>query len=170
MTKPRQIREKKTTRKEKSELKSRMSNFLMFLPNMFMLLGRLIKDNRVPIAEKALFAAAVVYVIMPLDFIPDIFPFIGQVDDIYLVALTLLRLINRTDETIIREHWSGGGDIIKLADSIAGIAPMLLPKRVTRVLTSKVELAPAAKILNSIKDKKEAVMIEIPQEEKSIGK
>jgi uncharacterized membrane protein YkvA (DUF1232 family) len=161
MTKP--ALAKKPTRKEKSELKSRMSNFLMFLPNMFMLLGRLIKDNRVPIAEKALFAAAIVYVIMPLDFIPDIFPFIGQVDDIYLVALTLLRLINRTDESIVREHWSGGGDIIKLTDSIANLAPALLPKRVSRVLSSKVELAPAGKILSAIKDKKEAVMIEIPQ-------
>ncbi len=170
MTKPQQIRETKPTRKEKSEMKSRMSNFLMFLPNMFMLLGRLIKDSRVPIAEKALFGAAIVYVIMPLDFIPDIFPFIGQVDDLYLVALTLLRLINRTDETVIREHWSGGGDVVKLADSIAGIAPMLLPKRVARVLSSKVELAPAAKILSAIKDKREAIMIEIPQEEKSIGK
>lgn len=170
MTKLQQIKETKPTRKEKSELKSRMSNFLMFLPNMFILLGRLIKDSRVPMAEKALFAAAVVYVIMPLDFIPDIFPFIGQVDDLYLVALTLLRLINRTDETVIREHWSGGGDVVKLADSIAGIAPILLPKRVTRVLSSKVELAPAAKILSSIKDKREAVMIEIPQDEKIIGK
>ena len=170
MTKMQQIKETKPTRKEKSELKSRMSNFLMFLPNMFMLLGRLIKDSRVPIAEKTLFAAAIVYVIMPLDFIPDILPFFGQVDDLYLVALTLLRLINRTDETVIREHWSGGGDVVKLADSIAGIAPMLLPKRVARVLSSKVELAPAAKILSSIKDKREAVMIEIPQDEKVIGK
>ena len=170
MTKMQQIKETKPTRKEKSELKSRMSNFLMFLPNMFMLLGRLIKDSRVPIAEKTLFAAAIVYVIMPLDFIPDIFPFFGQVDDLYLVALTLLRLINRTDETVIREHWSGGGDVVKLADSIAGIAPMLLPKRVARVLSSKVELAPAAKILNSIKEKREPIMVEIPQDEKIIGK
>ena len=116
MTKPQQVRETKPTRKEKGELKSRMSNFLMFLPNMFMLLGRLIKDSRVPIAEKTLFAAAIVYVIMPLDFIPDILPFFGQVDDLYLVALTLLRLINRTDETVIREHGSGGGEFVKLAN------------------------------------------------------
>ena len=47
---------------------------------------------------------------------------------------------------------------------------MFFPKRFPRVLTSKVELAPAAKILNSIKDKREAVMIEIPQDEKAIGK
>ncbi|MGC2237219.1 MAG: DUF1232 domain-containing protein [Pyrinomonadaceae bacterium] len=166
MSKPQTAKALKPKRKEKAELKGRMNNFLMFLPNMFTLLGRLIKDNRVPIAEKALFAAAIVYVIMPLDFIPDVFPFIGQVDDIYIVALTLLRLINKTDESIVREHWSGGGDIVSLADSIAGIAPMLLPKRVTRVLSSKVELAPdAGKALLSMteKGKREPIIIEKPQ-------
>jgi uncharacterized membrane protein YkvA (DUF1232 family) len=161
---------KKRTRKEKSLLKSRMSNFLMFLPNMFTLLGRLLKDNRVPLAEKALFAAAVVYVIMPLDLIPDVFPFIGQVDDIYLVALSLLRLVNRTEESVVREHWSGGGDIVSLANSVAGIAPMLLPKRVTRVLSSKVELAPTSEIVKAV-SKRQPVMVEKPApEEKDLSK
>ena len=155
----------KPNRREKTELKSRMSNFLMFLPNMFKLLGKLITDARVPMAEKALFAAAIVYVIVPLDFIPDIFPFIGQVDDIYLVALTLLRLINKTDEGILRQHWQGGGDIVKLADSIASIAPSILPKRVTRILTSKVELASADKAFQAITEKKGFVIKEIPQPE-----
>ncbi len=156
----------KPTREEKLQLKGKMGNFLRFLPNMFTLLGRLIKDSRVPIAEKALFAAAIVYVIMPLDFIPDVFPFIGQIDDVYLVALTLLRLVNRTDESIVREHWRGGSDIVKLADSIASIAPMLLPKRVSRVLSAKVELAPnAGKALTSMtnKGKKESIVVEIPE-------
>ena len=126
----------KPVRRVRKEAKGRMRNFLMFLPNMVMLLGRLLKDGRVPGAEKALFLAAIVYVISPIDLIPDLFPFIGQVDDIYVVALTLLRLINRSDATAVRQHWSGGGDIVSLADSIAGIAPVLLPKRVSRVLSS----------------------------------
>lgn len=149
-------------------LKSRMRNFLMFLPNMVVLLGRMLKDARVPAAEKALFLAAIVYVISPLDFIPDVFPFIGQVDDIYVVALTLLRLINRSDATVVREHWSGGGDVVSLADSIASIAPALLPKRVTRVLTSRVELAPAGKMLRGITNRDQAVVIEIPQRESGL--
>ncbi|MDQ3132278.1 MAG: YkvA family protein [Acidobacteriota bacterium] len=152
----------KVTRKEKSELKGRMSGFLMFLPNMLKLLGKLLSDGRVPLAEKALFAAAIVYVIVPLDFIPDVFPFIGQVDDVYLVALTLLRLINRTDEKVVRENWSGGGDIIGLANSIAGIAPMLLPKRVSRVLSAEVELTPEADKLRGLTKKGEALIVEIP--------
>jgi len=138
----------------------------MFLPNMVKLLGGLLKDSRVAAAEKALFAAAIVYAISPIDFIPDFFPFIGQVDDLYVIALVLLRLINRTDERIVREHWSGGGDIVKLADTIAGLAPKILPKRVARIITSRVELAPAGQLLKGITTKEEALVREIPAEER----
>ena len=102
---------------------------------------------------------------MPLDFIPDVFPFIGQIDDLYLVALTLVRLINRTDEKIIREHWSGGGDVAGLANSVANLAPMLLPKRVSRVLSAKVELTPAAQSIADTAKKKPTLMVEIPRQE-----
>ncbi len=160
----------KIQRSEKRELRGRMGNFLMFLPNMVRLLGRLLKDARVPTAEKALFVGAIVYFISPIDLIPDIFPFIGQVDDIYVIALTLLRLVNRTNEGVVREHWSGGGDIVALADSIASIAPKLLPKRISRVLSSKVELAPAGKVLRSITNRDEPLVREIPQtDDEGIG-
>ncbi|MGE3466670.1 MAG: YkvA family protein [Pyrinomonadaceae bacterium] len=157
--------ETKPGRSERTELKGRMRGFLMFLPNMVMLLGRMLKDARVPTAEKALFLAAIVYVVSPLDFIPDVFPFIGQVDDIYVVALTLLRLVNRTDETVVRQHWSGGGDIVALADSIAGIAPKILPKRISRVLTSRVELAPAGRLLSSVTKRDEVLVREIASDD-----
>jgi len=156
----------KPTRRDKRQIRGRMGSFLMFLPNMVRLLGRLLKDARVPTAEKALFLGAIVYVISPLDLIPDFLPFIGQVDDIYVVALTLLRLINRTDESIVREHWSGGGDIVALSDSIAKIAPMLLPRRVHRVLSSRVELAPAGKLIRGIGKKDQPLVVEIAEPEK----
>ena len=60
----------KLQRREKRELRGRMGNFLMFLPNMARLLGRLLKDTRVPTAEKALFVGAIVYFISPIDLIP----------------------------------------------------------------------------------------------------
>jgi hypothetical protein len=82
-----------------------------------------------------------------------------------VVALTLLRLVSRTDESIVRQHWSGGGDIIALANSIASLAPKLLPKRVTRLITSKVELAPAGKVLEDLKDKHMALVREIPADD-----
>lgn len=153
--------EAQLTRREKSESKSRLRNALLFLPNMVKLLGRMMTDGRVPAAEKALFIGAIVYVISPLDLIPDIFPFIGQVDDLYLVALVLLRLINRTDEAVIRENWSGGGDIIALAKTVANIAPRLLPQRVSRILVSEVELAPAAQTFTNLLKNKQSIVSEI---------
>ena len=121
------------------KLKSRMKNLLMFLPNMVALCARLMVDKRVPLAERALFAAAVIYAIIPFDFIPDMIPFVGQIDDLFLIALTLLRLIDRSDDKVVREHWRGGGDIVAVAESAAMLAPMLMPKRVARVLLAKVK-------------------------------
>src|SRR5216110_1886261 len=126
-------------KKSKLELKSRMKNLLMFFPNMVALTARMMVDSRVPRTERALFAAALIYAIIPFDFIPDMIPFVGQIDDLFLIALTVLRLIDRTDDMIVREHWRGGGDIVQLAESAATIAPLLMPKRVARVLLSKVK-------------------------------
>lgn len=116
-----------------------MKNLLMFLPNMVALCARLMVDKRVPLTERALFAAAVIYAIIPLDFIPDMIPFVGQIDDLFLISLTLLRLIDRSDDAVVREHWRGGGDIVALAESAATIAPVLMPKRIARVLLAKVK-------------------------------
>jgi uncharacterized membrane protein YkvA (DUF1232 family) len=123
----------------KLKLKSRMKNLLMFLPNMVGLCVRLMVDARVPKTERALFAASVIYAIVPFDFLPDMIPFLGQIDDLFLIALTLLRLIDRTDDVVVREHWRGGGDVVTLAESVATIAPVLMPRRVARVLIAKVK-------------------------------
>ena len=122
--------------------RSRLKNLLLFIPNMVLLCGRLLTDARVPKTEKALVAGAIVYAIVPLDLIPDMIPFVGQIDDAYLIAITLLRLIDRTDPKVVREHWNGGGDVVQLVEAMAMMTAKFLPKRIRRVLTSKVEIAP----------------------------
>ena len=94
-----------------------------------------------PRTEKALVAGAIIYAVIPFDLIPDMIPFVGQLDDAYLIALTLLRLVDRTDPMVLRQHWSGGGDIVQLVESTAMLTAKLLPKRIRRVLTSRVEVA-----------------------------
>jgi uncharacterized membrane protein YkvA (DUF1232 family) len=132
-----------------------MKNLLLFLPNLFALCWGLLKDSRVSKLEKAMVAGAVVYTIMPLDFIPDVLPFIGQVDDVYLIALTLMRLLQSSPAEVVREHWRGGGDVVPLLDSIARVAPMILPKRVSRVLSAKVEpVGNAGRIVDNFSKRK----------------
>ncbi|MGH9935988.1 MAG: YkvA family protein [Blastocatellia bacterium] len=86
-----------------------------------------------------------VYVFSPLYFIPDVGPFIGQVDDLYLVALVVLRLLGRTNGEILREHWDGGGDLAALVGRIERAARYVLPGRVQRILLGRIEIAPQVK-------------------------
>jgi uncharacterized membrane protein YkvA (DUF1232 family) len=120
-------------------LRSRMKNLLLVIPNLILLCARLMVDPRVSAKERLLVAGAIVYALVPLDFIPDMLPFVGQVDDAYLIALSLLRLMSETDPRVVREHWRGGGDVVELVGATALIAARLLPSRIRRVLTSKVE-------------------------------
>lgn len=118
---------------------------LMLLPNFVKLLYRLLLDSRVPLAEKTLLVGVIAYVVSPLDFIPDVIPFIGQVDDLYLVALMLLRLLSRTDDAVLTEHWEGRGDLVRVIDRIEQAARYVLPKRVQAILLGRVEIAPRVK-------------------------
>ena len=123
------------------QARGRMKNLLLFIPNMVLLCARLLADSRVPATEKALVSGAIIYAIIPFDLIPDMIPFIGQVDDAYLIALTLLRLMERTDPKVVREHWRGGGDVVELIGAAALVAAKFLPQRIRRVLTSRVEVS-----------------------------
>src|SRR6266436_7315337 len=147
----------------KGELKSRMKNLLLFLPNMIILCAKLMVDSRVPRTERALFAGAVIYAIIPFDFIPDMIPFVGQVDDLFLISLTLLRLIGRSDDMVVREHWRGGGDIVALAESAATIAPLLIPRRISRVLLSRVKPTAEGSGLLVNASKFEPLIVEVPE-------
>ena len=117
-----------------------MKNLLLFVPNLLLLSARLMIDPRVPVTERVLVAGAILYALIPLDFIPDVLPFIGQVDDAYLVALSLLRLMTVTDPRVVRDHWRGGGDVVELVGATALVARKLLPAKIRRVLTEHVEV------------------------------
>lgn len=140
--------------------KRRMKNLLLFIPNMVLLCARLLGDGRVPRTEKALVAGAIVYAIIPLDLIPDMLPFVGQLDDAYLIAMTLLRLMDRTDPMVLRAHWNGGGDVVQLVDAMAMMSAKFLPKSLRRVLTSRVtEKQASGKLLPA------PLLIALPDEE-----
>src|SRR5690554_2528347 len=47
------------------------AQFLMLLPDLFILISRLIVDKRVPMGKKVFLAGVVAYVMSPFDIIPD---------------------------------------------------------------------------------------------------
>jgi uncharacterized membrane protein YkvA (DUF1232 family) len=128
--------------KERKHRRGVLREAATLIPNFLKLLYRLFKDSRAPLAEKALLAGTIIYVVSPLDFIPDLIPFVGQVDDLYLVALVVLRLLSRTDDEALREHWDGGGDLAALVGRVERAARYVLPSGIRRILLGRVEIAP----------------------------
>ena len=145
------------------QINRRLKNLLLFIPNMLLLCARLLTDSRVPATERALVAGAIIYALIPFDLIPDMIPFVGQVDDAYLIALTLLRLMERTDPKVVREHWRGGGDVVELIGAAALVAAKFLPQRIRRILTSRVEVAPGK--LADLKELPKPLLVARPEPE-----
>ena len=124
---------------QRRTMKQNMRELLLFIPNLVSLLIGLLRDERVSQSDKAILAGIVMYVIVPLDIIPDFIPFIGQVDDSYLLAISIVRLFNRADRRIVMEHWKGQRDIKELVDSIVRIAEFFLPNPIKNVLRGRIE-------------------------------
>lgn len=110
------------------------------LPHYLRLLWGLARDSRVAIVDKLLVLAAAAYIVSPIDVIPDFIPFLGQIDDLYLLILALQRMMHRAGRAVLRDHWGGSPDALNglnLAGTLAAAAFFLPPsvrKRVRRAM------------------------------------
>jgi uncharacterized membrane protein YkvA (DUF1232 family) len=106
------------------------------LPNFLRLLGGLLTDRRVSNTDKLLVAGAIAYVVMPMDFIPDYIPFLGEIDDLFVLVLALQRLIANAGRNVIQDHWMGDPSQLKELDleRILVAAAFFLPRRIRRRL------------------------------------
>ena len=92
---------------------SGLRDILLLLPDLTVLLARLLRDRRVPRGPKLVALMGLGYVISPIDLLPSVlFGPIGLVDDIVVVSATLSRLLNHVHPDIVRSHWSGKGDAL----------------------------------------------------------
>ena len=91
-----------------------------FIPDCVILVSRLIADQRVPRRRKLLLAALVGYLAFPFDLIPDFIPVAGQLDDMLVVAFVLRRFLRSGGDPLVREHWPGPEQSLRLVLRLAG--------------------------------------------------
>ena len=93
--------------------RSGFRDLLLLLPDMSVLLFRLMRDDRVPASSKAIAVLGAAYLLSPLDLMPALLlgP-IGLLDDLVVVGTVLSRMLNRVHPDVVRSHWSGQGDAL----------------------------------------------------------
>ena len=80
------------------------------------LLWSVARDPRVPRATKVVAGLLAVYLMMPLDLVPDWIPVIGHLDDVILVAVAVPWILRRVPPDVVREHWHGDEPLQALRD------------------------------------------------------
>jgi uncharacterized membrane protein YkvA (DUF1232 family) len=106
------------------------------LPQYLRLLWGLMWDRRVPQSAKILVAAALAYVVMPIDWIPDFIPFFGEIDDVFLLVMSLQRLVEGAGRRVLLDHWTGDPEALDDMSmvKVVAAAAFFLPRRIRRRL------------------------------------
>lgn len=107
---------------------------VLMLPNLVKLVGRLLRDPRVPRRSKVALGLAAAYVASPIDLVPEFIPVVGWADDVILLLFAIDALIERAGPDIVDEHWDGPGDLLGLIREVMGLARNIIPNRMGRAL------------------------------------
>jgi uncharacterized membrane protein YkvA (DUF1232 family) len=89
------------------------------VPDVVVLLRRLVRDERVPVRSKLLLVALAGYLALPVDLIPDFLPGIGYVDDVLVVAFALRAILRAAGSTVIEDNWPGSAESLAVVLRLA---------------------------------------------------
>ena len=97
---------------------SEWAEILLFLPDLFMFAVGIMRDPRIPLKYRLALLSAVLYVLSPLDIIPEmVFGAPGLIDDAGILIILLDLLFNslildsETWAEVIRDHWHREEDL-----------------------------------------------------------
>ncbi len=68
------------------------------------LVWRLMNDPRVPVMPKLIVLGTIIYVVSPIDVVPDVIPILGQADDLAVIVFGIRFFIAMCPPDIVMEH------------------------------------------------------------------
>jgi uncharacterized membrane protein YkvA (DUF1232 family) len=103
----------------------RMGRLVIKLPTYARLVWGIMRDPRTPIGLKGMLAAALAYVVFPVDLIPDVIPIFGQADDLTVLLLVLDLFIQNAPPEVRAEHMTraknGTADLDRDLERVRGL-------------------------------------------------
>ena len=106
-----------------------MRALLRALPDVVRLVTRLVGDPVLPRAAKIALGAAAVYLLSPVDLIPDFIPLVGWVDDALLAAVLLDGILNWVDRGLVLKYWPGSPASLDTLARTARLLSIWVPRR-----------------------------------------
>ena len=98
-------------------------DLLRLAPDVIRLLRRLVADRSVPVGVRVWLVVLLVYLISPIDLVPDFIPVLGYADDALVVAIALRFATRRAGSAAIEQHWPGTPEGLAAVLRLAGLRP-----------------------------------------------
>jgi uncharacterized membrane protein YkvA (DUF1232 family) len=118
----------------------RLARIIIKLPMYARIVWGLMRDPRVPIGLKGMLAAALAYVVVPVDLIPDAVPILGHADDLTVLLLVLDLFLNNAPAEVRAEHAARARDGSADLDQDLAKLRVLLGDRYDRIRDNLPEL------------------------------
>lgn len=99
----------------------KVTDVLRLLPNIVVLLRRLAADPDLPRGVRVRLGLLLLYLLLPVDLIPDFIPVVGYADDGIIVALALRSVTRRAGPAALEQHWPGTAEGLQAVRRLAGI-------------------------------------------------
>ncbi len=101
--------------------RSAARQLVALVPNLLALFRDLMRDPRVPRSSKLLLGLAIVWILSPIDLIPEFIPVAGPLDDAIVAALVVRHVLRRTGRSVLAEHWKGDPATLNAVIRLAGM-------------------------------------------------
>jgi len=98
-----------------------VTDALRLLPDTVVLMRRLAADPQQPRGVRVRLLLLLVYLILPIDLVPDFIPFLGYADDAIVVAVALRSVARRAGYGALDKHWPGTPEGLESVRRLAGI-------------------------------------------------
>ncbi len=90
------------------------------IPDLLRLLGSLITDRSTPLDVRIVLAGLMVWIVSPIDLIPEFIPVLGPLDDVVVAIVALRYTRRRLGIEDLQARWSGSPDGFALLVRVMG--------------------------------------------------
>jgi uncharacterized membrane protein YkvA (DUF1232 family) len=97
---------------------ARLSELLRVIPDVARLVRDLLPDRRVPLTVRLALVGLLVWLLNPIDLIPEFIPVLGPLDDVVVAIIVLRYVRSRLGDDELRRRWRGTDDGLRLVYAV----------------------------------------------------
>ena len=90
------------------------------IPDVVRLLRSVVSDRSAPVGVRLVIGGLFVWVISPIDLIPEFIPVLGPLDDVIVAVVALRYVRRRLGIAALRQRWVGSADGFALLERVIG--------------------------------------------------